>query len=199
MTRRLMSVSRSVSPNTAQTGRVLTRLVQHSISVESVKPSVSSQKSVAHVIHVLTASHPVLSWSCYTHMSTTPLHAYFAHGRGADGCSTIDPRRGVLEGTSSTTMMVRWKLTRLSLTSCLQGWPISRMKRCNRDSAPARQWKSPTRALWASRSHHRLRCGIDNMAVRSRLSGRGALTGRSPGWLMESTSHEGVQQFFQAG
>ena len=39
--------------------------------------------------------------------------------------------RGVLEGTSSTTMMVRWKLTRLSLVSCLQGWSISRMKWCS--------------------------------------------------------------------
>ena len=51
----------------------------------------------------------------------------------------VDPRqyemrrlhRGVLEGTSSTTMMVRWKLTRLSLMSCLQGWSISRMKWCS--------------------------------------------------------------------
>ena len=79
------------------------------------------------------------------------------------------PHRGVLKGTSSTTMMVRWKPTRLSLMSCLQGWSISRMKRCKRDSVPARQRKSPTRALWAIRIHHRLRCEMDNMAVRSRL------------------------------
>ena len=41
------------------------------------------------------------------------------------------PHRGVLEGTSSTRMVVRWKLTRLSLMSCSQGWSISRMKWCS--------------------------------------------------------------------
>ena len=49
-------------------------------------------------------------------------------------------------------MMVRWKLTRVSLMSCLQGWSVSIMKRCRRDSVAAQQRKSPTRALWASRS-----------------------------------------------
>ena len=99
-------------------------------------------------------SHPVLSCSCCTHKSTTPLHAYFAHGSVVDGCSTsmqgsmTRPHRWSTRSTSSTTMVVRWKLTRLSLTSCLQGWSISRMKWCRRDSVPSRQRKSSTRALW---------------------------------------------------
>ena len=65
--RRLVSVSRSVPPNIAQTERVLTRLVIAPHLCESFSPSVSSQKSVAHVIHVLIASHPVLSCPCCTH------------------------------------------------------------------------------------------------------------------------------------
>ena len=43
------------------------------------KPSVSSQKSVAHVIRLLTASHRVLSCPCCTDNSSTPQHAYIAN------------------------------------------------------------------------------------------------------------------------
>ena len=70
-----------------------------------------------------------------------------------------DPRQYVMSSPKmysgvrhTITLMVRWKLTRASLMSCLQGWSVSRMKRCRRDSVPAQQRKSPTRALWARRS-----------------------------------------------
>ena len=62
------STSSTTERDSAQTERALARLVVHSPSPR--QPSVSSQKRVAHVIHVLTASHPVLSCSCCTHTTT---------------------------------------------------------------------------------------------------------------------------------
>ena len=60
----VQSTMRITKPDTAQSERALV------IDTSSLKPSVSSQKRVAHVIHVLTASHPVLSCWCCTHTTT---------------------------------------------------------------------------------------------------------------------------------
>ena len=63
------STLRITKPDTAQSERALV------IDTSSLEPSVSSQKRVAHVIHVLTASHPVLSCLCCTHTTTCVLRA----------------------------------------------------------------------------------------------------------------------------
>ena len=67
----------------------------------------------------------------------------------------VDPRQcdtsssmGYSGCTSSTTMMVRWKLARLSLTSCLQGWSISRVT----DTRTLASRSRPQVTLW-NRQH----------------------------------------------
>ena len=134
---------------------------------------------------------------------------------GADGgCSTLIhgsvpcPHPGRSQG--HVTVMVRWKLTRLSLMSCSQGWSVSRSgagatetsfgktgvggsstayttavsrKQC----VSVQRQKSLTRALWSSRSHPQatLWNGQRGSGIKAVLE---VLTGRSPNLWMRLTS-----------
>ena len=118
------STKRTTEPDTAQTERVLTRLVD-TASLDSRLHQ--SSKRVFHNIHVL--SMLFLARVARTTLRGT-LASHFAQGGGAVGRSTL------IHGST---------LCR-QLKSCLRDWSISRMKPCRQDNDKVqrnKRWQQP--------------------------------------------------------
>ena len=91
------STLRITERDTAQTERILMRLVGHLVSRQpfaSVK-----QKECLHLIHDMTPVPSCCLCQCCTYNSLSFLNPYFAHGTGAPGCSVFDPRQYIMTTT----------------------------------------------------------------------------------------------------
>ena len=81
------STKRTTEPDTAQTERVLKRLVDAASLDSRLR---QSSKRVFHNIHVLSLFHPVLSLPVlHTHNSSWFLGSHLAHGNSAVGYSEL--------------------------------------------------------------------------------------------------------------